>query len=113
MFDLLVIDWGSKRVGLAFGSSDTELVIPYNNKCSANNALSIIQYEIEKRGIKKIIIGWPTNFQGGSTRVTKKIEEFVIDLKEHFPTLPIYTYDERNSSKHAKTTTNDKVMINH
>lgn len=119
MFDYLGIDWGEKRFGLAFGSSSTGLVISADYLAPFSDIFDLIEIELKKRKISKVILGLPTNFKGGLTETSQKILEFLEDLKTHFPNLEIRTYHERGSTKtglkqmkEAKTG-KDKDLLNH
>ena len=62
MFDFLAIDWGSKRTGLAFGSSLTQLVLPYNKPLLTIEVYSVLEEQIKLKKIQFLVIGKPTNF---------------------------------------------------
>lgn len=110
MFDIIAIDWGSKRIGLAKGSSSSKLVIPIEP--INNNQVEIIDL-IRTLKNKKVILGWPTNFEGGETKITKQINEFRVLLE--LEQIDVKIYDERGSSQKAKNNaefTQDKRSIN-
>ncbi|MEM1312297.1 MAG: RuvX/YqgF family protein [Patescibacteria group bacterium] len=110
------VDWGESRFGLAFGSLASSLIIPANFECFTINILEIISQEVLKRQIKLIIIGYPTNFRGGKTSVSKMIDDFIFTLKESHPDIDIETINERCSTKEANkilTKNSDKHKINH
>jgi putative transcription antitermination factor YqgF len=101
MFDIIAIDWGSKRFGMAFGSSFNSIVLAYNYDCYTSEIWSILTKEIFERKTKKIIVGMPTTFDLKKTEVSFNIEKFVLELKEKFAFVEIVTVDERNSTKKA------------
>ncbi len=114
MFDILGIDWGEKRFGLAFGSSQTGLVIPFSGEAKNQDIWNILETEIKTRNIKTIILGKPTNFKGGETEVTKKIQSFFEEVKTKFPDLKIKLQNERGTSQIAKQKgIKNKNSINH
>lgn len=103
MFDLIGIDWGEKYFGIAFGSSLTKLVIPANKVFLASSINLELKNEIISRSIKTIVIGYPTTFSGGKTRISDLVDDFKKDLQNDFPNLDIYFFDERGSSKDSET----------
>lgn len=116
MFTHIAIDWGQKRTGLAFGSNDSKLIIPYLFELETLDLLKILDKEITQKKITQIIVGLPTNFQLQPTLVTSQIQNFIQDLQQKFPNLQIQTIHERNSSKNGKQLLGkkaDKYNINH
>ena len=115
MFDVISIDWGSKRVGLAFGSSESCLIIPYSFELLTCNIFVVLDEEIENRNIQQFIVGYPTTFFGEKTSITTQVEEFISELALAFPKITITTVNERNSSKLSKALINksEKHSINH
>jgi RNase H-fold protein (predicted Holliday junction resolvase) len=120
MFDYLCIDWGSHRVGLAYGSSQTKLILPYNQVLENHECIAIILDLLVQKKIEYIILGRPTTFKGDKTRVTSEIELFKTELEQKLfaKSIPgtIIFYDERNSTKFAKSVTPfeiSKDSINH
>jgi putative transcription antitermination factor YqgF len=101
MFDIIAIDWGSKRFGMAFGSSSNGIVLACGYDCSTSEIWSILSKEILDRRIQKIIVGMPTTFDFKKTEVSVSIETFVLELKERFDLLEIIIVNERNSTKKA------------
>jgi putative transcription antitermination factor YqgF len=101
MFDIIAIDWGSKRFGMAFGSSSNGIVLACGYDCSTSEIWSILTKEILERKIQKIAVGMPTTFDLKKTEVSVNIEKFVLELKEKFALVQIVIVDERNSTKKA------------
>jgi putative transcription antitermination factor YqgF len=101
MFDIIAIDWGSKRFGMAFGSSSNGIVLACGYDCSTSEIWSILTKEIFERRTQKIIIGMPTTFDFKKTEVSFSIEQFVLELKEKYEYIEIVIVNERNSTKKA------------
>lgn len=101
MFDIIAIDWGSKRFGMAFGSSLNGIVLGCNYDCFTSEIWSLLSKEILDRKTKKIIVGMPTTFDLKKTEVSISIENFVLELKERFDPLEMIMVNERNSTKKA------------
>jgi RNase H-fold protein (predicted Holliday junction resolvase) len=120
MFDYLCIDWGSHRVGLAYGSSQTGLILPYNQVLENHECIATILDLLVQKNIHLIILGRPTTFKGDTTRVTTQIELFKTELQQKLFNKSISAhitfYDERNSTKFAKSVTPFEVSkdsVNH
>ena len=101
MFDILAIDWGSVRFGMAFGSQETGLVIPCSYDCETIKLWRILETEISERKIKIIVVGMPMTRQLRDTEVSLKVKEFVDELKQKFLNIQIETINERNTTAKA------------
>jgi len=64
MFDLLGIDWGEKRCGLAFADSQSKLILPANYPCPTEQIWPILDSETKNKPIRQIVVGMPLNFRG-------------------------------------------------
>lgn len=99
MTNYLCLDFGSKRIGLAF-KIDRDPIVPsdiltYNNhKDAINQILSICA----QKNIQQIIIGLPLSLNGQKGPQAEIIEEFTLELQKNTE-IPIATFDERYSSK--------------
>lgn len=122
MFDILAIDWGSVRFGMAFGSNESGLIIPCTYDCFEIEIWEILEREIEYRKIKIIILGMPMTRHLRDTEVSLKVKDFLELLKVKFPSIEIKTINERNTTSkalnkiHAKPIKNKTVTkhgINH
>ncbi|HBB38377.1 MAG: hypothetical protein UV82_C0009G0018 [Candidatus Magasanikbacteria bacterium GW2011_GWD2_43_18] len=97
--NILAIDFGQKRIGLAWLQPGIDIVLPFG----------VIAYEkwktelpalIESEGIQNIVIGNPLGMDGGENENTKRVQDFVDELSAMIA-VPIELYDERFSSKQA------------
>jgi len=99
--NILAIDYGDTRVGLAHSYSGLDIALPLkmivNDKKFFYNLLSIIE-ELE---IELILVGLPLNLQSIDTIQTKKVRNFVENLKTKFSGR-IELLDERMTSALAK-----------
>lgn len=101
MFDILAIDWGSVRFGMAFGSLDTALIIPCVYDCYEKQIWEILQKEINERKIKIIIVGMPMTRQLKDTEVSLNVKNFLKEAKQKFPQVQIESINERNTTQRA------------
>ncbi len=97
--NILGIDYGQKRIGLAWVQEGLDLILPYG----------VIQHEewkeklpslIQEERIQKVVIGNPLGMSGEDNENTKRVQAFRDEL-EALVQLPVDMYDERFSSKQA------------
>ena len=99
--NVLSIDYGDTRIGLAHGSTQHKIAFPLkviqnNNKTWEELEKIIREYEIEH-----ILVGLPLNFNSQDTQQTLKVRQFILELKSKF-NANIEEYDERLTSSLAK-----------
>jgi putative holliday junction resolvase len=112
MFDILAIDWGSVRFGMAFGSKELGLVIPCVYDCQTITIWEVLEKEISQRTIKKIVLGMPMTRQLKDTEVSLKVKEFLQELSQKFPEIQIETINERNTTAKAMVKILDRPTKN-
>ncbi len=97
--NILGVDFGQKRIGLAWVQEGLDLILPYG----------VIQHEkwqedfpklIQEEKIQKVVIGNPLGMSGEHNENTKRVQVFADEL-EALVQLPVELYDERFSSKQA------------
>ena len=64
--NILAVDYGHKRVGLAYADSDLGVAVPIPAavESSGEERLRHIASEIKNRKIEKIVVGYPLNMDG-------------------------------------------------
>ena len=100
--NIIAIDYGEKRIGIAKGSDETKMALPFciiENK-SNDFVLSEILKIIKNEDIGLLIIGLPLGLSGKNTNQTNIITSFV-SLLEKETGIPILTIDERFTSRGA------------
>jgi len=100
--NFLGIDYGEKRIGLAF-ADEVGVATPLNaaTQTSLSARLSHIAQLIEERKIAALVVGYPLNMNGSIGFKAKEVDEFITLLEKRFK-LPIYRADERLSTKQVK-----------
>tara|TARA_B100001248_G_scaffold197410_1_gene151921 strand:- start:19 stop:450 length:432 start_codon:yes stop_codon:yes gene_type:complete len=95
---LLGIDWGEKRIGLAFADS-IGVALPVNPAVSSSKRKRFLQIEnlIKERSINEIVVGYPLNMSGSVGFKAKEVDLFIAELERRFH-LPVHRVDERLSS---------------
>lgn len=98
--NLLGIDYGQKRVGLALGSSESKLARPLDTLPNNDALLTRIKDIIAKESIGKVVVGLPRGLEGQNTQQTHLVAEFIRKLHTDLQ-LPIETIDEALTSEAA------------
>tara|TARA_B100000902_G_scaffold329255_1_gene325653 strand:+ start:358 stop:777 length:420 start_codon:yes stop_codon:yes gene_type:complete len=97
---IIGIDYGLKRIGLAY--AETPLFIAHPLATIRNNELFSYLTDYNKnKTIKKIIIGEPKSLDGTSTDITEIVHQLKKKLENNFPKIDVVLYDERFTSKIA------------
>jgi putative transcription antitermination factor YqgF len=114
MFNYLSIDWGTKYFGIAFGSSDTGLVVAYQKVVHSDEIWVELERIISGKNIECIVLGIPTNFNLQPTANTHKVEAFKLEL-ERFLTnvdkkITITLFNERQTTLNS-TMNNRKLEL--
>ncbi len=95
---ILGIDYGTKRIGLALGDSETRIAAPIET-ISSENAIDVLQELIKKEAIEEVVIGLPVHRDGAPSSQTKITQSFIDKLKEF---ILVHTIDERFTSLEGK-----------
>ncbi len=99
---ILGLDYGHKRIGLAFADElGVAFPIPAAVENSVEARLNHIALEIERRKPDMLLIGYPYNMDGSASQKMKEVDSFIEILKSRF-SLPVDTSDERLSSFQAE-----------
>lgn len=94
----LGIDWGEKRIGLAY-ADEVGIAVPLPAAVAATKRarLQHIEAMIEQRRIHEIVCGYPLNMDGSVGFKAKEVDGFIAEIEKRFK-LPIHRIDERLSS---------------
>jgi len=94
----LGIDWGEKRIGLAFVDDlGIALPLPAAVALSKKERMREIERVIQRRGVQRLVVGYPLNMDGSIGFKAKEVDLFIEELEKRFK-LPVYRIDERLSS---------------
>jgi putative Holliday junction resolvase len=103
MNQILALDYGIKRTGIAYAESP--LFIAHSLKTVKTHDLLIyIENYLLKNKVVKIVIGEPKSLSGGQTHSSDIIQKFHLKMTKSFPDIEIKFYDERLTSKIAMQT---------
>lgn len=94
------IDYGKKRIGLAFCN---ELQISVNSKYTIDNDAQVwdklLKFFNEER-IQAVVVGYPATIDGSKSEFHTEIESFIEKIKEKY-NLPVYIQDEYKTSVYS------------
>jgi putative holliday junction resolvase len=94
--NILGIDYGQKRIGLAWVDTALGVILPYGILNNTKEVIDVI--EVEK--IDKVVIGLPLGLDGKENENTNKVKKFVDDLQKEVE-IPVELVDERFTSRQA------------
>jgi putative holliday junction resolvase len=99
---VLGIDYGSRRIGLAYGD-EVGVATPLE---AATEALPEARIEhigavIKKRRIEKLVVGFPYNMDGTTGFKAREVDAFIEELEKRF-TLSVVRVDETLTSVQAE-----------
>jgi putative Holliday junction resolvase len=96
---VLAVDFGSKRIGLAVGNSQTRVATPLG-QIAAQNRRHVLEEILKRIGefeIGQIVIGYPLNMDGSRSLTCERVDQFINYLHKSVA-LPIARVDEKLSS---------------
>ncbi len=94
----LGIDWGEKRIGLAFADElGVALPLPAAVEATKKERLRHIGRVIGERAVDRIVVGYPFNMDGSTGFKAREVDAFIGELERRFR-LPVDRVDERLSS---------------
>jgi len=100
--NILAIDYGTKNIGLAWCDTAINVVLPFGliKLQDTDYKIQKMIEVIRKEKINKVIIGLPVGLDGKENENTKKIRNFVDELKNEID-IPVDFVDERFTSAQA------------
>jgi len=99
----LGVDWGEKRIGLAFGDSESGVAVPFRVVASISEIFKAVKDE----EVDEVVIGTPLKMQNVELRMQNEFLEFLELLKKKVD-VPVTLIDERLSSKGVDNLKGDK-----
>ena len=99
---ILAIDFGTKRVGLAWADTTLGVVLPYGviEKEGIKLKIKDVSELIRKEKITKVVVGFPVGLDGKENKNTERVKKFVFELQK-FVDAEIEYFDERFTSQAA------------
>ncbi len=99
--NILSIDYGDVRIGLAHGSTEHNIALPLKVVKNTDIVWEELNTIISQYEIHHILVGIPLNFQSEDTQQTTKVRAFITELTQQFSG-SIEESDERLTSALAK-----------
>lgn len=99
---LLGFDFGTARIGVAVGETETALAQPLETIQAQDNATRFARIEalIKEWRPASLIVGFPTSLEGEEHEMSARAKRFANQLHGRFA-LPVALHDERLSSAEA------------
>jgi len=100
---ILGLDVGEIRTGVALSdplhlTAQPQDTIEHKRQ---KEALQTVESLIAERGVETVVVGWPRNLRGGTTRSTERAEAFAEALQHRCPRIEVILWDERLSTAQA------------
>lgn len=97
----LGIDYGERRVGLAFGDElGVAVPLPAAVERDVDLRLAQIVRVAEERRVTDVVVGYPFNMDGTVGFKAREVDAFIEQLTKLLP-LPVHRVDERLTSRAA------------
>lgn len=98
------LDYGVKRVGLAFASSVTNIAFPL---VTLDRSVKAVFFEnfakvVEEYKPSLFLLGLPLHADGSPSTTSVQVKNFAASLHRRYPTMPIYYINELLSSYEAE-----------
>lgn len=117
---IIALDYGTVRVGIAV-TDPGQIIATGLATVPAKEVMAFLTDYIKKEDVESIVVGDPRHLDNTPAQNAKGTKLFIEALKKAFPNLPVYTIDERFTSRMAfqamidgglkKKDRRDKAMI--
>lgn len=97
-FRCLGIDYGERRIGLAWGDElGVATPLPAAVEAEENDRLAHLRRLVEERRVTDLVVGYPYNMDGTVGFKAREVDAFISRLEELFG-IPVHRVDERLTS---------------
>ena len=100
MGQILAIDFGKKRCGLA-ATDHLRIIASGLDTVETSVLMEYLKKYFEKNTVDEVVIGLPTDLKGNMSEVEQDIQKFIEEFKNEFPEVSVVRFDERFTSKIA------------
>jgi putative Holliday junction resolvase len=101
---ILAIDWGERRVGIAFSDDSHIMAHPYGTLENDDGIFAEIAYLAAEREVGLVLIGLPLTLDGEEGEMAGKVRGFGTTLSQSLPDISFEYIDERLSTGAAEKT---------
>jgi len=100
---ILAIDYGRRRIGLAIADFETRLARPLATleRVNRNEDLRRLRELVNENGVKQIVVGLPLRLDGTRGEMTEEAERFARRVRRQIG-VPVEMIDERLTSWEAE-----------
>ena len=100
--NILALDVGDRRVGVALADSQIKIAVPYGYLERSDKIIQQITELMLDHDINTLVIGYPRNQSGEATKQTESVEQFAKKLAEVEIDADLVFQDESLSSVEAE-----------
>ena len=100
--NILALDVGDRRVGVALADSQIKIAVPYGYLERSDKVIQQITELMLDHDIDTLVIGYPRNQSGEATKQTESVEQFAKELAEIEIDADLVFQDESLSSVEAE-----------
>lgn len=100
MGQLLAVDYGKKRTGLA-ATDDFQIIASGLDTVETVNLMDFLTAYLSQNAVEAMVVGLPTDLRGNPSEVEGDILKFIAEFEAKFPFVPVERLDERFTSKMA------------
>ena len=99
IMNILGVDYGTKRIGLAWVQKELGVVLPFGKVQEKNKEEMMLKLAkiIKEERADKVVFGLPLTLEGQESSNSRRVRSFVEELKKNI-NIPVDFYDERFSS---------------
>ncbi len=97
---ILAIDYGQKRIGLAV-TDPLQIIATTLDTVERKKIWEYLAIYTKKEVVDSFVVGMPTKMNNQPSESVKYILPFIEELKNKYPNCPVFTMDERFTSKMA------------
>ena len=100
--NILALDVGDRRVGVALADSQIKIAVPYGYLERSDKIIQQITELMLDHDINILVVGYPRNQSGEATKQTESVEQFAKELAEIEIDADLVFQDESLSSVEAE-----------
>lgn len=100
MGQILAIDYGKKRCGLA-ATDDLQLIASALDTVETADLLDYLKKYFSQNKVEIVVVGQPVDLKGNMSEVETDILKFIERFQQEFPAIKVERFDERFTSKIA------------
>lgn len=97
---IIAVDYGTVRVGIAV-TDPGQIIATGLDTVPEKKVFTFLTDYIKKEDVESIVVGDPRHMDNTPAQSAGAVMAFIEKLKQAFPTLPVYTIDERLTSRMA------------